>query len=254
MTNAMLRQKAWRTYWRNRGQMWFLFLLISLLNSGLLIVYRLTSVDAQISPILTLLYSLAIMPLTAFGMNLVLLRLIRGKKAKAFMMFHIFKPPFHPLKVYASSVIPLLPNLLLSAATFTSAPMVDTLGQLIAYFLIVLFVIIMFIWFQIRLFVFPYYMITHPEEGIWEQFKTSFRQMKGQVRHLLWFSITVTFPLIIVLIALVVLFFNKLTQPANPQIVTNTLMFGNIFLTTFISPYFYLAYAAFANQQLNPKS
>ncbi len=254
-TNAALRKQAWKTYIHNRGQLWTLFLIFTVLTTGRYAMQRYLLPAGSLSSVISLLCSFVVMPFTAFGLDHVLLRLIRRKKTTVTMGLDPLRAPFHQLKTYAASTVLILPSLVSTFLSVSSlqAPEISTLTQLIALLFFVLGIIILGIWVSLRLFLFPYLFVTQPDAGIWELLKTSFQKMKGQVRHLLWFMITVTFPVAIVVIVMIVLFFNNIYQPNIAQTALTVFLIFNALVSLFVLPYFYLAYTAFVNNLLLSK-
>ncbi len=254
-TNAALRKQAWKTYIHNRRQLWTLFLIFTVLTTGRYALQRYFLPAGSLSSVIYQLCSFVVMPFTTFGLDLVLLRLIRKKKTTVAMGLDPLRAPFHPLKTYAASTVLILPTLAITFFTVLDlqAPETITLTQLIVQLILILGIIILGIWVSLRLFLFPYLFVTQPDAGIWELLKTSFQKMKGQVRHLLWFVITVTFPVAIVVIVMIVLFFNNIYQPNIAQTALTVFLISNALVSLFVLPYFYLAYTAFANNLLLSK-
>ena len=250
MTNAMLRKQAWKAYSQNRGQLWIVFALTSALNFGWNALQRFVLPSNTIVSLIGLLYSLAILPITYFGVNHVLLHLIQGKRIKAFMIFDTFKAPFHLLKLYAAGVITLSPLFLFSIMYLIGFPPITTNSGMIAYFFFVLFMIFLYICFVLRMFLFSYLVVLDPEAGLWQHIRTSFRNMKKRLWRLIWFSITVTFPLILLFILIISLTIHYMYQPDITRRLTDFFLIANPILFVFYLPYVYLSYAAFANSLL----
>ncbi|HPJ01244.1 MAG TPA: hypothetical protein PKU80_00185 [Candidatus Limiplasma sp.] len=253
MTNAMLRKQAWKAYCENRGQLWIVFALTTVLNFGWGAIQRFLLPSNALVSLVGHLYGLAILPITVFGMIHVLLRLVQGKSIKASMIFDTFKAPFHLLKLYAAGVVTLFPIILLAISNLTGMPAITTGLGLIVYLVIALCLIFLYIWFSLRMFLFTYLVVLDPEESLRAQIKISFRTMKKRLWRLIWFSITITFPLILLLVLIISLTIQYMYQPDVLNRLSDLFLIANPVLTIFYLPYVYLSYTAYATSLLELK-
>lgn len=163
MTNAMLRKQAWHAYWRNRGQLWLLFLLTTALNTAWYYVQQYLLAGVALGSLIGLLYSLSVLPVTYFGLTHVLLMLLQGKKTRLPMLFDTFKAPFHPLKLYAAAAVTLFPFLLVTVVSLAGIPAINSTFGLVSYFAVSMSVIFLLVWFMLRMYLFPYLVVLQPE-------------------------------------------------------------------------------------------
>lgn len=77
--------------------------------------------------------------------------------------------------------------------------------------------------------------------------------MKRKLWRLIWFTITVTFPILILTVLLLILLFNNIDQRGITQKIVGAYSIVNPILSLFYLPYVYLSYAAFAHSLLRPK-
>ena len=244
-TNAMLRRRTFQLFWQNRGMLWRISFLFASVN---LLWYAVkTYLIGNDLP--EIIYQLVTIPVMILGFYHLLLHLTKGKDARWSMLFDFVKSPKLLPKVLAVGLIWQIPAFIVHFSSLFGMPTIHQ-QELAIFVLVVTIVIVLLIsWIELRLFLVPYLFVTSPQESVPEMMKSSFRMMKGQVRHLLWYGITVYwwgFALLIVAL----LVFPSLS-------LTNTSVSGQLIrqvvlplIMALINPYFSLSLAGFASRLL----
>ena len=250
-TNAALRKRAFRLYGENRKTLWPAFLLIALTNLIWFMIQTYLLQTDLMRNTLSIVYQLVLAPIT-LGLNLMMLRLVKGSEARLSMLFDFFQRPQTLRKVYAACLFIQLPSLLITLflsvidaeGVQPSQALLLLGGTLAAGFFIT--------WLSLRLFLFPYLFVLSPEEKITALVKASFQIMKGRGRRLIWFYITVYFWLFLFFVGYALvsppIHVFEAVNAALPQRMLVQLSISLV--SILLNPYFYLAMAGFANEQM----
>ena len=249
-SNAVLRKRAFRLYWQHRGMMWAIFLLFALVNLLWSAVQTYLLNNSLLESLLGIVYQLVTVPIMLLGLYHLLLRLTRGGQAQWPMLFDFVKSPEVLPKVLTVGLIRQFPIFIVNFSSLFGIPTIYQQELAIFVFVVALVAGLLILWIMLRLFLLPYLFVTNPKESVLGMVKSSFRMMKGQVRHLLWYGITVYWWAFALLIGAMLLF---------PSLVlANTSVSGQLMrqvvlwlIMAFLDPYFSLALTGYANELLS---
>ncbi len=257
-TNSTLRKRSFHLYWKNREVLWPAFLLFALTSVVWFVIQTYLIQGNLLKDTLNFVYQLALTPIT-LGLYHMLLHLVRGGEISLPMLFTFVRRPQRLRKLCAACLFIQLPVLIISLLTL-SLDIVDReiiqtdqatalSGGIVAAGLVIT-------WLSLRLFLFPYLFLSDPKETIITLVKSSFQTMKGRVRRLIWFGITVYWWSILLLAAFMALS-SALFSPMNLLKAENAAtperllyQLGLSLVMALLNPYLYLALAGFANEQM----
>lgn len=254
-SNSVLRKRAFRLYRQNRGILWAAFLIFALVNA---LWYEIRTYQIQnilAGYILNIVYQLLIAPVMSLGLYHMLLRMMKGDKANLSMLFDFVRSPKVLFKAFAVGLVTLIPSLLILIYDIVGSIMRVEMTRDQTTILMMMTVVVFGIGFlmMLRLFLLPYMYVSNPQESVSALVTSSFKAMKGHVRHLLWFGITVFFlPFLFLVILLymirplVDLSFIRIDKRAGL-----VFQLGMSFFMVLVSPYFSLAFAGYANEMLD---
>jgi len=208
--------------------------------------------NEYLASVVAFLISFAATPVTSFGMYRIVLRLMRGKKAEFTMLVNFLNPPHRLAKVYVASLVMHFSYFATLFITHFSSWITNLIGQGIATIILLLCLFIAYFWILLRLFLFPFLFITAPDESIWSLIQASFRRMKGEVRHVLWFEITAVFPIILAYTVFIVISVMHTYHTGSQLFSTLSINLIIYLIALFFLPYFNLCIAGYADGLLNP--
>ncbi len=250
-TNAILRKRSFRLFWRNRGMLWAIFLLFALINFSWGMIQNYLLKNALLSNSLFLVYQVGLAPIMNFGLTHILLRIVHGSEVNMTMLLDFVKPPQVLKRVYTASLIVNFPYLIILLTNILGTPSVETREQFYLLLAAVFVAVSIIFWIMLRLFLLPYLFITKPNENISALVKLSYQRMKGKVKHLIWFGITVYFWLILLLIGLSVMLSKLISYEAGKAGGQHPLVILIFFMTfALLNPYISLSLASYANELL----
>ena len=244
-SNTVLRKRAFKLFWQNRGMLWTIFLMFAVVN---LLWYAVkTYLIGNDLP--EIIYQLVTMPVMILGLYHLLLYLTRGKEAPWSMLFEFVKSPKLLTKVLAVGLIWQLPNIIVHFLSLSGLPTIHQLELAIFVLVVMIVAGLLILWVLLRLFLLPYLFVSNPKESVPEMIKASFRMMKGQVRHLLWYGVTVYwwgFALLMGANAIISSLF-VVNTPVIKQLVWQVVI---SMILVLLNPYLNLAMTGYANNLL----
>ncbi len=240
--NAVLRKRAFRLYWQHRGILWAIFLLFAAVN---LLWYAVQTFLIG-NYLLESIYQLVMTPVMILGLYHLLLRLTRGGEARWSLLFDFVRSPKEVPKVLAIGLIWQFPSFIAHLSGLFGIPVIHQQELAIFVLVVTLVVGLLILWIMLRLFLLPYLFVTNPQESVLVMIKSSFRIMKGQVRHLLWFGITVYWWSFALFAVILLLFpsLSLLNSSGSSQLIWKLI---TSFIIAIFNPYFSLALAGYAN-------
>ena len=249
-TNAMLRKRSWRLYWQHRGMLWTIFLLFAVVNLMWYAVQTFLLNNSLLESLLSIVYQLVTVSIMILGLYHLLLRLTRGKEARWSMLFDFVKSPKGLPKVLAVGLIWQFPIIIVHFLSLSGLPTIHQLELAIFVLVVTIVAGLLILWIMLRLFLLPYLFVTNPQESVPEMIKTSFRMMKGQVRHLLWYGVTVYWWGFALLIGALLLFpsLSLVNTSVSGQLIRQTVI---ALVMALLNPYFSLALTGYANKLLS---
>ena len=244
-SNAVLRKRAFKLFWQNRSMLLMIFLLFALVN---MIWYAVkTYLIGNSLP--EVIYQLVMTPVMTLGLFHLLLHLTRSKEARWSMLFDFVKSPKVLKKAMAVGLLWQLPILIVHYSSLFGMPTIHQLELAIFVWVVTIVVGLLIMWIMLRLFLLPYLFVTNPKESVPEMIKLSFRMMKGHVRHLLWYGVTVCWWEFALLVGALMLFpsLSLANTSVSAQLIRQVVM---MLIITALNPYFSLALTDYANELL----
>ena len=224
--------------------LWTIFLLFALVNL-LWYVVKTYLIGNDLPQII---YQLMMTPVMTLGLLHLLLHLTKGKEAPWSMLFDFVKSPKLLTKVLAVGLIWQLPFIIVYFSILFGMPTIHQLELAIFVSVVTIVAVLLYLWIMLRLFLLPYLFVTNPQESVPEMIRSSFRIMKGHVRHLLWYGITVYWWGFALLIVALLLF---------PSFLANTSVSGQLMrqaaimlFVILLDPFYSLAFTGYANELL----
>ncbi len=247
-TNAMLRKKAWHLYFKHRGMLWIIFLLFAVVN----LLWYMVKTYLIGNDLPQIIYQLMTTPVMTLGLLHLLLHLTRGKEARWPMLFEFVKSPKLLPKVLTVGLIWQLPFTIVYYSILFGMPTIHQLELAIFVSVVTIVAVLLYLWIMLRLFLLPYLFVTNSKESVPEMIRTSFRMMKGQVRYLIWYGITVYWWAFALLIGALLLF--PSLALVNTSVSGQLMRQATIMLfVVLLNPYYSLAFAGYANKLLSSK-
>ena len=246
-TNAVLRKRAFRLFWQHRGMLWMIYFLFALAN---LLWYsvRVFLIENDLPEIV---YQLVTASVMVLGVYHLLLRVTRGGKVRLSMLFDFVKSSEAVPKVLAVCFIWQFPLFVAFLFSLAGMPVIHQKELAIFVLIVMIVAILLIIWIKLRLFLLPYLFVLNPQDSVPGMIKSSFRIMKGQVKHLIWYGITVYWWAFALFIGVSAFFYSLLIDntPWSRLLIQLIL---SLFLAL-LNPYFGLAFAGYANEMLVSK-
>ncbi len=244
-TNAMLRRHTFQLFWQNRGMLW----MISFLFASVNLLWYAVKTYLIGNDLPEIIYQLVMMPVMTLGLYHLLLHLTKGKEARWSMLFDFVKSPKLLPNVLAVGLIWQIPAFIVHYSSLFGMPTIHQLELAIFVWVVTIAAGLLIMWIMLRLFLLPYLFVTNPKESVPEMIKLSFRMMKGHVRHLLWYGITVYWWGFALLVGALMLFpsLSLANTSVSAQLIRQVVM---MLIISILNPYFSLAQTGYANELL----
>lgn len=247
--NTVIRERAFRLSWRHRGLLLTIFFIFAVVNLLWYAARTYLIENYYLESLLSIAYQLVTAPVMSLGLIHLLLRLTKRGEARWPMLFDFVRFSKEMPKVFSVSFFYIFPSFIFLVIDLFSLPAMKTQAQYSAFLILLVPVFCFVFWLDLRLFLLPYLFVLNPGESAAALMKLSFQRMRGRVRHLIWFGITVywwSFALFAVILLLVPsLSFVKSSGSSQPvrQLITTLIM-------ALFNPYFCLAFAGYVNELL----